>query len=124
MNGDRAHGLTSDELCAVAGCTYRQLHYWATRGFITGESLKLGSGYQHAWGRREARVVRVMTRLVKAGVRPDVAGAAAREAKNLGDGLWHVTLPGDLYLDVRIRGAVSQAIDYTPTPATAAAANA
>ena len=102
MNGDRAHGLTSDELCAVAGCTYRQLHYWATRGFITGEALKLGSGYQHAWGRRETRVVRLMTRLVKAGVRPDVAGAAARDAKHLGEGVFAIALPGGVSFDIRL----------------------
>lgn len=107
MNSERAHGLSSDELCALAGCTYRQLHYWATRGFITGNSLALGSGHPAAWGRNETRVVRLMVRLVKAGIRPDIAGAAARAAVHLGGDLYAVRLPGGLTVDVPLRGGIA-----------------
>ena len=41
--------LTSKELCAAAGITYRQLNYWVGQGWITYESDGKGSGYRYRY---------------------------------------------------------------------------
>lgn len=62
------------------GITYRQLDHWSTLGLLrplhTG-----GSGNNREWTRAELDVARLMGHLVRAGMRPALAGHLARERR-------------------------------------------
>lgn len=78
--------VTSDEAVHLAGITYRQLHFWATKGYLLpvgGENkTKNGSGIPWVWTEFEVSVARRMGRLVAAGLRASVAAEVARSGKN------------------------------------------
>ena len=76
--------LASPEVCGLAGVTYRQLNYWAARGYLRPVRTGHGSGHPMLWPADEAAVARLMARLVAAGLVVDVAARVARE---------HVTSP-------------------------------
>lgn len=40
--------MSSRDVCAIAGCTYRQLDYWCSRG-VFGHNRSSGSGAYRAW---------------------------------------------------------------------------
>lgn len=41
--------FTSTDMTRMSGATYRQLDYWAHRGWIAGQEGEQGSGYQRMW---------------------------------------------------------------------------
>ena len=89
--------VTSAEVCAAAGITYRQLDYWVRRGWIqcsqvtsslTGNS---GSGCERRWSEQQAAKVMHMAGLVREGYRTDraaelIAGWFADERTPAGTG--------------------------------------
>jgi len=64
--------VSSDVVCATAGCTYQQLDHWRRRGYI--KSL----GNDRWFDEREAAVITEMTRLIHAGLLPTKASEVAR----------------------------------------------
>jgi len=78
--------MGSDEACDRAGITYRQLHFWASKGYLcpVGDENKAGngSGIPWVWTDFEVAVARRMGRLVAAGLRASVAAEVARSGKN------------------------------------------
>jgi hypothetical protein len=69
-----------------AGITYRQLDLWTRRGWVipSREGEGEGPGYRRIWSEPERRIVRVMARLVRAGIGPAAAAGIAREAVKQG----------------------------------------
>ncbi len=57
--------------------TYRQVDNWVRVGYLHPKH-GVGSGNRREWTREELRVLRVMARLVKAGLQPAAAAKAAR----------------------------------------------
>lgn len=66
------------------GLTYRQLHYWTTKGYLKADSARPGTGYPRSWTRRELKVAELMVRLRDAGLRLDVAHRVARSTVEQG----------------------------------------
>ena len=71
-----------DPRWAQAGITYRMLDYWTVVGYVrvVGDNAQPGSGFKRAWSAYEYQIARRIRRLTRAGVRLDVAAAAARKA--------------------------------------------
>lgn len=65
-------GLTSEEVAAQAGVSYRQLDYWVRVGWLHPEGKK-GSGRQRTWPEAEIDMALAMGALVKYGVDPALA---------------------------------------------------
>lgn len=59
--------LTSDEVAAWAGVTFRQLDNWQRCGYVHGPAGR-GSGRPRRWTPDETRRVRLFARLVRAGL--------------------------------------------------------
>ncbi len=57
--------------------TYRQIDHWVRAGYLHPQHSR-GTGNPREWTREEMRVLRVMARLVKAGLQPAAAAKAAR----------------------------------------------
>lgn len=55
--------LTSVEVAATTGATYRQIDYWCRTGTLTPENNGMGSGSQRRWPPREVAVVNVLVQL-------------------------------------------------------------
>jgi hypothetical protein len=76
--------MTSEEVCIAAEITYRQLHHWATCGWLrpdrhaNNKRGKEGSGVPWDWPDQECRVARRMGQLVRGGVRASAAAGIAR----------------------------------------------
>jgi len=66
---------------ARLGLTYRQVDYWTRCGWLRPEREPVGSGHQREWSAAELRVAADMGRLVRLGIRPEVAGRAARAGR-------------------------------------------
>jgi hypothetical protein len=74
--------LTTDEVAAAAGVTYRQLDYWCRAGYLS-PALASGRMRGHAgkarrWSSHEALVAACMGQLTRAGIAPGVAAPIAR----------------------------------------------
>lgn len=98
--------LASSQVVALTGATYRQLDYWATRQFVRPERPTRvpgtipTSGTMRLWPPSEVAIVRVMVRLLGAGLSLEVAAHLAREAEvgtlyDLGDGIQLRIMPED-----------------------------
>lgn len=61
-----------------AGVTYRQLDYWTRKGFLRSSNGEVGVGHRREWPASEARVGRLMVRLVRAGFKVPDAERIAR----------------------------------------------
>ena len=61
----------------VEGPTYRQLDHWVRQGYLRPEG-KTGTGNRRSWSTRERRVALIMSRLVAAGLTPQLAVRVAR----------------------------------------------
>lgn len=76
--------LRSPEVCARAGCTYRQLDFWTRAGYLKPARAARGHGTQRLYTPDEADIARRMVHLSAAGLLPSAAVKAARG----GDGGW------------------------------------
>lgn len=88
---DRHFG--SDDLCDIAGISYRQLDYWVRLGLIeTVGAAAPGSGGIRRYLRREARVVTVVARLRELGATEKTLRHVAPMLRAMTTEEWH----GDL----------------------------
>jgi hypothetical protein len=79
--------LSTEQVCEVAGASFRMVDYWARVGYLHAEprprnagTRNTGSGVPRRWSPDEARVARLMTLMVKAGMLPVLAHDIARNA--------------------------------------------
>lgn len=61
------------------GITYRQLDYWARRGYLRPINGFSGSGRDREWPPAEVTIARRMGRLTAAGISPGQAAVFARD---------------------------------------------
>lgn len=73
--------LTTEEACDAIGCTYRQLHYWASTGLLVPERMTWGSGTRRRYSAEDVLVGRVVLALTTAGAKGDPLQAAAGEVR-------------------------------------------
>ena len=92
---ERLAGISTPQVIAEAGVTYRQLDYWARTGLLHPVYLQTGNvgqgGQAREWSAEELRVARLMGRLTAAGINPRTAEQVARSPERrheLGPGIW------------------------------------
>lgn len=92
--------MNSDDVCAYARITYRQLDHWTRAGLIPGAHrvVDIGSGHPREWTWRDAAFLKALGRLVKAGVNVRIAANALQKV-DLTEAQ-EVTLPGGLQISL------------------------
>ena len=95
--GADGYGYRGPTACQVAGITYRQLDYWARTGLVEPSVRPAkGSGSQRLYGFRDVLVLKVVKRLLDAGVSLQSVRTAVAHLRRLGvDDLATVTLVSD-----------------------------
>ncbi|MBX6391087.1 MAG: MerR family transcriptional regulator [Frankia sp.] len=90
-------GYRGPTACAAAGITYRQLDYWARTGLVVPSVRSAsGSGTQRLYSFRDILVLRVVRKLLEAGVSLQNIRAAAEHVRSRGvDDLAELTLISD-----------------------------
>jgi hypothetical protein len=98
-------GISTPQMVAEAGITYRQADYWSRTGLLrpyVGHQAGRGQGgVFRLWDAEEVRVARLMGRLVAASLSPSVAAVLARkwpEMQEIAPGIWiqiNEEVPGD-----------------------------
>ncbi len=90
-------GFRGPVACNAAGITYRQLDYWARTGLVVpGMRPAEGSGTQRLYGFRDVLLLKVIKRLLDAGVSLQQVRAAIDHLRARGvDDLTEVTLMSD-----------------------------
>jgi DNA-binding transcriptional MerR regulator len=88
-------GISTPELVAEAGVTYRQVDYWSRIGLLRPARIETGNigqgGIAREWDAEELRVAQLMGRLTAAGIGPRTAEQVARSPKGrfeVGPGIW------------------------------------
>lgn len=90
-------GFRGPTACAAAGITYRQLDYWARTGLVS-PSVRpaTGSGTQRLYGFRDVLLLKVIKRLLDAGISlQQIRTAIAHLSKRGIDDLTQITLMSD-----------------------------
>ncbi|HET6989248.1 MAG TPA: MerR family transcriptional regulator [Kribbella sp.] len=90
-------GFRGPTACAAAGITYRQLDYWARTGLVS-PSVRpaTGSGTQRLYGFRDVLLLKVIKRLLDAGISlQQIRTAIAHLSKQGIDDLTQITLMSD-----------------------------
>ena len=90
-------GFRGPQVCAIVGITYRQLDYWARTGLVEptvrGAS---GSGTQRLYSFRDILILKVIKRLLDAGISLQQIRTAVQHLRARGtDDLTRVTLMSD-----------------------------
>ena len=90
-------GYRGPTACSAAGITYRQLDYWARTGLIEPSVRSAtGSGSQRLYGFRDILILRVIKRLLDAGISLQQVRTAVNHLRERGtDDLTRVTLMSD-----------------------------
>ena len=97
--GDPLEGLDTDEMgyrgpvaCSAAGITYRQLDYWARTGLLQ-PSIRAarGSGSQRLYSFRDILVLKVVKKLLDAGVSLQQVRVAVSSLQNRGASVYECT---------------------------------
>ena len=98
MNSQKLEiGYRGATACSAAGITYRQLYYWA-RTFLVEPSIRTasGSGTQRLYGFRDILVLKIVKRLLDAGVSLQNIRTAVDHLRNRGvTDLERITLMSD-----------------------------
>jgi DNA-binding transcriptional MerR regulator len=90
-------GFRGPTACAAAGITYRQLDYWARTGLVS-PSVRpaTGSGTQRLYGFRDVLLLKVIKRLLDAGISLQQIRTAIAHLSKCGiDDLTRITLMSD-----------------------------
>jgi DNA-binding transcriptional MerR regulator len=90
-------GFRGPTACAAAGITYRQLDYWARTGLVS-PSVRpaTGSGTQRLYGFRDVLMLKVIKRLLDAGISLQQIRTAIASLRDRGiDDLTQITLMSD-----------------------------
>ena len=92
-----AGGYRGPVACAAAGITYRQLDYWARTGLVEPTVRgATGSGTQRLYGFRDILLLKVIKRLLDAGISLQQIRTAVQHLRKRGtDDLTRVTLMSD-----------------------------
>lgn len=90
--------VTLDDMLDT-GLTFRQIDYWARRGYLRPDQSSQGTGYPRRWPAVERSIAQLMARLIEGGISVDVAASTARRA--IEQGLDEVTLADGITLTVR-----------------------
>jgi DNA-binding transcriptional MerR regulator len=90
-------GYRGPTACSAAGITYRQLDYWARTGLVEPTvRAATGSGTQRLYSFRDVLLLKVIKRLLEAGVSLQQIRGAAQHLRERGtDDLTRVTLMSD-----------------------------
>ena len=90
-------GYRGATACAAAGITYRQLDYWARTGLVSPSIRSAsGSGTQRLYGFRDILVLKIVKRLLDAGVSLQNIRTAVEYLRNRGvTDLERITLMSD-----------------------------
>jgi DNA-binding transcriptional MerR regulator len=90
-------GFRGPTACAAAGITYRQLDYWARTGLVSPSVRPAsGSGTQRLYGFRDVLLLKVIKRLLDAGISlQQIRTAIAHLSKRGIDDLTQITLMSD-----------------------------
>ncbi|HET9649778.1 MAG TPA: MerR family transcriptional regulator [Microlunatus sp.] len=90
-------GFRGPVACSAAGITYRQLDYWARTGLVVPEVRGAsGSGTQRLYSFRDILILKVIKRLIDAGISLQQIRAAIDHLRQRGvDDLSQVTLMSD-----------------------------
>lgn len=83
--------ITSGDVCAAAGCTYRQLDYWVRMGLVVclGNTANAGSGSQRIYSHREVSVVAAIARLYELGANYEAVAVVAPILRSFRTEEWH-----------------------------------
>ena len=89
-------GYRGPAVCRVVGITYRQLDYWATTGLVE-PSVRdaVGSGSQRLYSFEDIVTLKVIKRLLDAGVSLQRIRKAIEHVRDRGLSLRHLTLASD-----------------------------
>lgn len=93
-----AHTTRTTTIGPFEGLSYRQLDYWTRSGYLRAVDPTPGSGGTREWPDHEVVVASLMLRLLRAGLRLDVAARVARTQSYDLDG--RVELRGGVRLDL------------------------
>jgi DNA-binding transcriptional MerR regulator len=89
-------GYRGPAVCRVVGITYRQLDYWATTGLVEpGVRDAEGSGSQRLYSFEDIVTLKVIKRLLDAGVSLQRIRRAIEHVRDRGLSLRHITLASD-----------------------------
>jgi DNA-binding transcriptional MerR regulator len=90
-------GYRGPTACSAAGITYRQLDYWARTGLVEPSIRPAhGSGSQRLYSFRDILVLKIVKRLLDAGVSLQQIRTAVQHLRDRGVGdLAHITLMSD-----------------------------
>ncbi len=95
--------LTSAQVAEKTGATYRQLDYWAGKGYVHPRVTHTGSGYAREWSPVQVLRVRVILTLLRAGLSLEqaarIAGTDRPGDHELADGVT-VTVPPSVFRTV------------------------
>lgn len=91
------HGFRGPVACGVVGITYRQLDYWARTGLVVPEIRGAkGSGSQRLYSFRDILILKVIKRLIDAGISLQQIRTAIEHLRSRGvNDLSEVTLMSD-----------------------------
>lgn len=89
-------GYRGPAVCRVVGITYRQLDYWATTGLVEPSVRDAeGSGSQRLYSFEDIVTLKVIKRLLDAGVSLQRIRRAIEHVRDRGLSLRHITLASD-----------------------------
>lgn len=80
---NQTESVTLDAMLAT-GASYRQIDYWAQRGYLKPVQEKQGSGNNRSWPASEREIARIMMKLLGVGVELARAAQYARRAVETG----------------------------------------
>jgi hypothetical protein len=102
-----APGLTTDQVAARVGASYRQLDYWARLGVLSPDVVGAGgSGSRRRWSPVDTAAAQVVTRLARLGAGCEVT---RRAADWIYANAWLAEALTDAYLIVELDGTVTPA---------------
>lgn len=84
--------LTSHELAAATGLTYRQVDHWTRLGVLQPDVPAEGSGSAREWSDHEARIATVLCRLRDFGAPTHVLGEVAGELRRFDGFDWRAVI--------------------------------
>jgi DNA-binding transcriptional MerR regulator len=94
--------ISSSEMCALAGCSYRQLDYWARARVVVPAIEARGTGSPRRFTHRQVRLVRLVTDLAALGAQQGVLQRAFELAELIPEDSWsgtaYVDMSGNLTL--------------------------
>ena len=70
--------ISTDEVAAVTGTTYREIDHWVRKGYIDATRASRGTGHPRGFSVEDVIFAACVATLVRFGVRPNVAAVVMR----------------------------------------------